>query len=300
MVSPQGSILGPLYFIIYVNDLLQLFNEDDPKITLYADDTVIYVSAPDAQTACDKLENGLTKLYNWCIMNKLSINVKKTKLLLVDPLNIEELYPRPKLNGKLLDQVSSYNYLGVSIDDKLTFEKFLKEKYGKVHSRVYQLGKMRKYIGSNTACLIYKQMILSLSDYADVMIKSGPQGDVSRLERLHDRAVKIIDNNVHPNLTVENLMHVYRIRPISQRQDEHLCSLIYRLSKNPTLLEHTRPRVHLRDRRKIKFKTYKRTYEKYLKSPLARGTSLWNMLPQAVQRSTTKFKFKKSIQDILY
>ena len=51
------------------------------------------------------------------------------------------------LIGKLLDQVSSYNYLGVSIDENLTFENFFKEKYGKVYSRVYQLSKMRKYMG---------------------------------------------------------------------------------------------------------------------------------------------------------
>ena len=121
----------------------------------------------------------LKKLYDWCIANRLSMNVKKTKLLVVDPLKIEEVYPRPMLNGKLLDQVSSYNYLGVSIDENLTFENFLKEKYGKVYSRVYQLSKMRKYIGSNTACLIYKEMILSLSDYADAMVKSGQQGDMS-------------------------------------------------------------------------------------------------------------------------
>ena len=151
-------------------------------------------------------------------------------------------------------------------------------------------------MGSNTACLIYKQMILSLSDYADVMLKSGPQGDVSRLEK----AVKIIDNNCNLRLSVENLMIIYEIQPISQRQEEHLCSLMYRLSKNPTLLDHARPRGHLRGRQKIKFKQYRRTYEKYLKSPLARGTSLWDRLPEAVQKSTTKFKLKKCVQEIIY
>ena len=204
------------------------------------------------------------------------------------------------MNGQLLERVASYNYLGVSIDDNLNFDKFLREKYGKVHLRVYQLGRMRKYIESNTACLIYKQMILSLSDYADVMINCGPQSVVTRLENLHDRAIKIIDNNCNRNASIQTLMRKYRIQPIRQRQDEHLCSLMYRLSKNSAMLKHTRPRMHLRGRQKIKFKTYKRTFEKYLKSPLSRGTSLWDRLPEAIQRSTTKFKFKKSIQEIIY
>ena len=297
---PQGSILGPLFFIIYVNDLLRLFNENDPKITLYADDTVVYISDKRSDIACNALEHGLAKLSNWCASNKLSINIKKTKLLIVDPLKFGEYYPCPKLNGQTLERVTGYNYLGVSIDENLLFDKFLREKYGKLHARVYQLGQVRKYICPSTANIIYKQMILSLSDYADVMIKSGPQGGIQRLERLHEKALKIIDNKQNPRYSLNELRALYNIPLIDVRQDEHMCSLMYRLSKNAELIHHCRPRVHLRNRGKIEFKTYKRTYEKYLKSPLARGISLWDRLPEGVQKSTTKFKFKKCIQDILY
>ena len=87
------------------------------------------------------------------------------------------------MNGQVLDRVQSYNYLGVSIDDKLDFDKFLREKYGKVHSRVHQSGKMMKCIDSSTALLVYKQMILPLNDYADFMVKSGPTNEVSGLKK---------------------------------------------------------------------------------------------------------------------
>ena len=124
---PQGSILGPLFFIIYVNDLLHLFNENDPKITMYADDTVVYISDKNSDLACYALEHGLAKLSKWCAQNKLSINVKKTKLLIVDPLKLGKIYPCPKLNGKLLERVNGYNYLGVSIDENLLFDEFSKK-----------------------------------------------------------------------------------------------------------------------------------------------------------------------------
>ena len=292
---PQGSILVPLFFIIYVNDLLSTFGTLDPKMLLYADDTVLYVSAKTAFTACVSLDNGLSKLARWCSLNKLSINIKKTKCLIVDLQNDTTNYPKPKLNGQPLDQVDSYNYLGVSIDNKLEFNKFLCEKYGKVHCRVYQLSKMRKYIDCNTALLIYKQMILSLSDYADFMIKIGPAREISCLVKLHERAVKVIDNNQH-GLSVKDLMNHYRLQPLSDRQDEHTLSIMYRQSKKVDLLDLDRPRVNLRGRGKIKFKKYKRTYEKYLKSPLARGITLWDRLSEEVQKSTTKFKYKKCIQ----
>ena len=124
-----------------------------PKMLLYADDTVLYVSAKTAFTECVSLDNGLSKLASWCSLNKLRINIKKTKCLIVDLQNDTTNYPKPKLNGQPLDQVDSYNYLGVSIDNKLEFDQFLREKYGKVHCRVYQLSKMRKYIDCNTTLL---------------------------------------------------------------------------------------------------------------------------------------------------
>ena len=94
------------------------------------------------------------------------------------------------------------------------------------------------------------------------MVKSGPQKGIDRLEKLHERAIKIIDNNCHRKLSLDDLMRMYNIQPIIQRQVEHLCSLMYRLN-------HARPRVRLRCHHKIKFKQYKRTYQKYLKSPLS-------------------------------
>ena len=74
---------------------------------------------------------------------------------------------------------------------------------------------------------------------------------------------------------------------------------MYRLSKNVELLENVRPNVHLRNRNKIRFCSHKRTYEKYLKSPMSRGITMWDRITEAVQRSTTKVKFKKGINSIL-
>ena len=72
------------------------------------------------------------------------------------------------LNGETLDTIHSYNCLGVVIDDVLSFNNFFKKKCNKVIARIYQFGKLRKYITSTNACLIYKQTILPISEYADL------------------------------------------------------------------------------------------------------------------------------------
>ena len=72
---PQGSILGPSLFIIYVNDLLYTMRECcDANIEMYADDTVLYVADPCLNTAIEKNNLRMNKLYKWCINNKLTIN----------------------------------------------------------------------------------------------------------------------------------------------------------------------------------------------------------------------------------
>ena len=133
-----------------------------------------YTSHVDSVRAAVKLQEGISKLSTCCIENKLTVNVKKTKHMIVSPVqNVQQSIP-VTLSGAQLDIVHSHNYLGVVIDDKLTFEEFLKIKCNKNNVRIYQLGKSRKFLRPNSATLIYKQTILPVIEYADMMIESGP------------------------------------------------------------------------------------------------------------------------------
>ena len=174
------------------------------------------------------------------------------------------------MNGEVLDVVHNYNYLGVKIDDKLSFESFMREKCNKVNMRIHQLSKLRKFITTNVARLIYKQTILPVVEYADQMVESGPMDKIKRLQGLQDKAVKIIDNKAHPEMDISALSTFYRVDPLKERRAEHLCVIMLRFSKNNRYVDNSRPEFHLRNRNKIKFKTVKRVLEKYLKSPFSR------------------------------
>ena len=258
---PQGSILGLLFFIIYVNDLVRLFPEDGVKITLYTDDTVLYVSHRDPPTAALLLEEGLHSLSGWCVENKLTINVKKIKHMILTPMNYAGGSIRVSLNGEPLDIVHSYNYLGVKIDNNLTLDSLLKEKGNKVNIRIFQLCKLPKYITKYVANLIYKQTILPVVEYANQLVESGPADKIERLQTLQDKAVHSIDNREYPGMDKAILSNLYRMSPLKERRAEHLSAIMYRLSKDESLLEISRPEIHLRNRNKIKFKTYNRVHE---------------------------------------
>ena len=129
---PQGSILGPLLFLIYINDLP---NAIISKLRLFADDTCLILNNPNAsalETACN-LE--LHNLYKWCNANKLQINPQKSAVLTIpSKLNSPKLDFNTNYNASPISCYESCNYLGVYIDSKMQFKtniKLLKKKLPK-------------------------------------------------------------------------------------------------------------------------------------------------------------------------
>ena len=297
---PQGSILGPLFFIMYVNDLMRLFDDDIVHIIMYADDTVIYYADSDISTACSRVEQSLSKLHKWCAANKLTINVKKTQHMLVTPNRAmcQNVPYQVKMGDSTLQNVNTYNYLGVIIDNELLLTEFLKQKCNKINQRLYQFAKMRKFLTSHLANTLYKQVILPLFDYADFLIDGGPMYYIRKIDNLHEKAVKIIDCNKHRIDDLNVLENVYFLERPERWRKEHHCMIKYRLSKFGENIDTYRPTIRLRSRKKVKFKSNKRNLEKILKSPLYRGIKLWDMIPESIQRSLTKVKFKRLIKGL--
>ena len=262
---------------MYVNDIMCLFNENDTTILLYADDTAIYFADKNLNRLCEKLESGLETLRKWCNLNKLTINLSKTKLEIFKP---KYAWTQPHLDievclgGEKLEEVDSYTCLGVTIDNKLLFDKFLKEKCNKINLRLHQLGKMHKYITSNIANIVYKQTIVPLFDYADFLIESGQNIYIDRLHNQHSKALHIIDCKQHEQYQDVDLERMYRLLPPTSRRREHHCAIMYRLSKLQNNLDHYRPTVNHRSTKKVKFLCPKGNLKSIEKSPNEQGKNV--------------------------
>ena len=105
----------------------------------------MYVTNTDSRTAARDLEESLGLLSQWCNKNKLTVNVKKQQYMIVSPIGVDPSMERVIPNGKFLEKVRYYTYLGITIDGGLTFENFLTKKLGKVNTMIHQLGKLRQY-----------------------------------------------------------------------------------------------------------------------------------------------------------
>ena len=116
---PQGSILGPLFFILYINDLPACSNE--LEFILFADDTSIFFEHSDLDVLTSHLNDQLNNVSTWLKANKLSINVNKTKLMIFRPR--QKTLPITRqiiLENNVLEQVKNTKFLGVCIDQPLS------------------------------------------------------------------------------------------------------------------------------------------------------------------------------------
>jgi len=135
----QGSVLGPLLFTIYINDIVQICPEEY-NIKMFADDTIIYVKRGGSEEIEKKLNRVLLIVENWLNVNKLKMNASKTKFIIIRSIRkiLRRNVTLKCLDGTTIEQVESTKYLGVIIDNKLRVEEhcdYMLKKIGKKISR---------------------------------------------------------------------------------------------------------------------------------------------------------------------
>ena len=170
---PQGSVLGPLFFLVYVNDVENAL--DNCGLKLYADDTILFQHGVNSVDAEIKLQQSLNKFKDWCDTNVLTINIAKTEVMTFASRSKVRKSKNVKISigEDTLKLVPSYKYLGLTLDSTLNFSQHIATIVRTISFKMTLLAKMKKYLKDNVALQIYKSMLLPYFDYADVIFSKA-------------------------------------------------------------------------------------------------------------------------------
>ena len=209
---PQGSVLGPLLFLIYVNDLPNI--SDKLRFFLFADDTNIYYDSDDLVELEKTVNQELRKLSQWLNINRLALNVGKTNFVIFRAK--KKIYHNVTLimNRKAIEQKDHVKYLGVLMDQHLNWKKQIANVTKKISRGVGILAKLRSYLDPKLLKNIYYCIVVSHLSYGVEAWGSACATELEKLLTLQKKAVRILTGNRYFQIHGEEAAALPRSEPL--------------------------------------------------------------------------------------
>ena len=282
---PQGSVLGPLLFLLYMNDLA--FCVPEFHTILFADDTSLSLAGQNYDELLCHFNQLLEKVTEWLRVNLLSLNVSKTKYMLFKNQREKIDHGKVFMNnnevlriGKGLNQ-ETYKYLGVLIGEDLTFSEHINRIKGKLVSASFMLNQSKSFLPFKARLQVYRSLFESHLNYASI-VWSVNQNAVAKLGAVQQKALRYIflkprRNHVTPLLSAHNILKVDQL--VVSVRAKFIHNL--RISRLPSEFNDFVKRVDVTDEnvRNLRFSNFNYCLDPDKTSQKYSITKSWNNLP---------------------
>ena len=301
---PQGSILGPLLFIIYINDIS--YTSDIVSFCLFADDTSLVYSHKNVDTATQIFNIELDKISIWLLANKLCINLLKSNYMIFCPRQHKYSQSIPLvLNGVNLNPVTNTKFLGVIIDENLTWKKHVSEISTKLSRTIGILNRLKVFIPRDILVILYNSFVLPYLNYS-VLTWFSSSVNCDKLFLLQKRAVRIIVNAGYRDHTA-NLFAKLKNLKFKDLYSLNLGKFMFKYMHNSlpdcfsscfTLTSN----IHSHNTRSASRKNIHVCYNRtslFKNSLIQRGVNYWNSLSESIKKSSSLAIFASKLKQQL-
>ena len=297
---PQGSILGPLLFLLYINDLPNAARM--AETLLFADDTSIFYSHSDPKHLISVLNTELTEIDNWMKSNKLSVNIKKTSYIIFKSRQkkISVNLPAIVFDNQHLKQEQVIKFLGIYIDENHTWKPHINYVCKKISKSIGIIYRSRFELSTNAKLSLYYTLIYPYLTYCNIVWSSTYVSSLNRILLLQKRAVRAITNSDYrahstPLFLDLKILDIYKLNTF------HIAKFMFMYHHNllPQFflnLFFTSYHVHNYNTRNVtNYRSHPcRTNVKKF-TILYLGPKIWNSLPSSVVNPVSLISFRKKL-----
>ena len=301
---PQGSILGPLLFTIFINDL-PLSVTSNSNLNMYADDQTLLSSGFTISQVNNLLQNDANAVNNWITGNGMLINANKTKVMLVGSRHKLHNVDRScdKIDVIINDiSISCVNFersLGVTIDDVISWNKHIDNMCITLSQRIGLLRRLHKLIPFHLRKILYYGLIQSILDYCCVVWGNTSKTNIDRVYKMQKRALRVL-LNADFDTPSNDLFKAADVLSVKQRIFYFTCILVFKYFENsvPTYIaDMFMPLMNVHDyptraaiSRKLLLPQFRT--ESGQRTFVMRASRIWNSLPENLRCSPSLSIFK--------
>ena len=295
---PQGSILGPLLFLLYINDIVK---DIQSNIRLFADDTSLFIVVENPDTAAQTLNSDLEKITKWAKDWLVSFTPIKTETLLISRKLIQPAHPPLHMLNKQISEVENHKHLGLYFSNDRpwhTHITYIKEKAWK---RINIMRKLTFQLDRKSLEIIYTVSIRPILEYGDEILDNCTQYEKDDLEKVQIEAARIATGTTKL-VSIENLYSEIDWETLETRRKKQKLVLFYKMVNYltplylpnliPSTIAETSP-YNLRNANDIR--TINTRTTQYYNSFLPSTIREWNTLPEEQRTSATLLSFKAQI-----
>ena len=291
---PQGSVVGPVLFLVYINDLPAKLQS---KVRLFADDTIVYMSVTNESDAVT-LQKDLKLLEEWEAKSHMSFHPDKCNVLRVTRCRKPLVYDYV-LHNQPLEEKDAVKYLGVTVHHKLSWNEHICNIVKKANSSIGFLRRnlqiQQKHIKSNA----YKTLVRPQIEYSSTVWDPFTQENQNKIEMVQRRAARFVCNNYSREASVTTMLDELGWRSLKQRRTDQRLIMLYKIVNNlieVDIVNELKP--HSRHFRNIHSNSFRvplerKTYLKY--SFLPRTLEQWNALPASLVTAPSLNAFKTGV-----
>ena len=303
---PQGSSLGPFLFLLYINDLHQCSRL--LKLLLFADDTTLIYSSSDLNKLICTVNAELLQLATWFNLNKLSLNASKSNYMIFGNRKKCPSHADLLIGNSRITQVRFTKFLGVIVDDKLTWTNHITAVNKKLSSAAFVIRNIRYKINQDTSLKLYDTLVLPYLSYCNIIWGSTCKTHTVNTVRIQKRILRLCCGN--KIVAKEDVFYKTNKLPLSSINTTQILLLVFKFFYSPTLLPKFIMSLFRAERNIHRFNTRSAMrmglYNEYARLNIRKtclrimGPLLWNNLPLGLREISTIGMFKKKLKSYLW